>query len=49
MFSLKGQSAEITVDLSDGSRENLLDGTAVEVKDGKLFCNGKPMILCTDA
>ena len=49
MFSLKGQSAEITVDLSDGSRENLLDGTAVEVKDGKLFCNGKPMILCMDA
>lgn len=49
VFSLKGQSAEITVDLSDGSRENLLDGTAVEVKDGKLFCNGKPMILCTDA
>ncbi len=49
VFSLKGQSAEITVDLSDGSRENLLDGTAVEVKDGKLFCNSKPMILCTDA
>ena len=49
VFSLKGQSAEITVDLSDGSRENLLDGTAVEVKDGKLFCNSKHMILCTDA
>lgn len=49
VFSLKGQSAEITVDLSDGSRENLLDGTAVEVQDGKLFCNSKPMILCTDA
>jgi hypothetical protein len=32
IFNLKGE--EVTIDLQDGTYENLIDGTTVEVKDG---------------
>lgn len=45
IFSLKGKQAEVKVPLSDGEYTNHIDGQPVQVKDGKLLCNGKPIIL----
>lgn len=45
IFSLKGKPAEVAVNFPDGMYLNHLDGTEVPVKDGKLFCTGKPMVL----
>ena len=44
VFSLKSQSAEVKVPAPDGNYENLIDGKPVTVKDGKLHCDGKPVI-----
>ena len=38
-------AAEVEVDLPDGMYPNALDGASVEVKDGKLRCEGEPIIL----
>ena len=40
IFSLKGRAAEVKTDLPDGTY-----GTEVQVKGGKLICQGEPMIL----
>ena len=48
IFSLKGKAAEITVKFPDGTYLNHLDDTEVTVKDGKLTCTGKPMVLTCD-
>ncbi len=45
VFSLKAKSAEVKVDARDGQYENLIDGETVTVRDGKLSCGGKPIIL----
>ena len=45
MFSLRSASAEVSVDLPDGTYPELISGAAVEVKGGKLQCAGRPMIL----
>ena len=45
VFSLRGLTAEVEVEFPDGSYINAIDGTAVEVKNGKLHCTGEPMIL----
>ena len=45
VFSLKARSAEVKVDARDGQYENLIDGETVTVRDGKLSCGGKPIIL----
>ena len=44
VFSLKANAAEIAVPAPDGVYENLLDGSAVEVKNGKLYCAGAPLV-----
>jgi len=44
VFSLKAKSAEVEVPAPDGSYENLIDGRTVTVKDGKLYCEGRPVI-----
>ena len=49
VFSLKSQNAAVEVPAPDGSYENLADGTAVEIIDGKLQCAGRPVIFCWDA
>ena len=45
VFSLKSNRGEVTVGLADGSYENLIDGKSVEVRNGKLRCEGKPVII----
>ena len=45
VFSLKAKSGSITVDLSDGDYENLIDGTRKMVKEGRLTTDGTPIIL----
>jgi len=45
IFSLQGKAAQVTVEFPDGTYTNAIDGTAVEVKDGKLLCTGEPIIL----
>ena len=45
VFSLRSLSAEVSVELPDGSYPELISGASVEVKGGKLQCAGRPMIL----
>ena len=45
VFSLRGEAVEVTVDFPDGAYTNLISGVTVEVKQGKLCCNGEPVIL----
>ena len=49
IFSLKGLSAELAVELPDGEYENVYDGKRVTVKEGKLKSEGKPIIIVTDS
>ncbi len=44
VFSLKAKSAGVFVPAQDGTYENLLDGSAVTVKDGCIRCDGAPLI-----
>ena len=44
VFSLRAKAADVTVSAPDGSYRNMIDGTAVEVKDGRLHCGGTPVI-----
>ncbi len=44
VFSLRCMSAEVPVEAPDGEYENLLDGSAVTVRDGRLACEGKPIL-----
>lgn len=45
IFSLKGESAEIAVELPDGDYINLIDSNIVSVKCSKLRTNGEPIII----
>ena len=45
VFSLKAKSAEIKADAPDGQYQNLIDGETVTVRDGRLPCQGRPIIL----
>ena len=45
VFSLRSVSAEVSVELPDGSYPELISGTSVEVRGGKLHCAGHPLIL----
>ena len=45
VFSLKAAAAEAAVPLRDGIYENALTGAPVTVAAGKLFCDGRPVIL----
>ena len=45
VFSLKSLSAAVDADLPDGRYTNLIDGSDVTVRDGKIPCRGKPIIL----
>ncbi|MCR5826295.1 MAG: alpha-amylase [Oscillospiraceae bacterium] len=49
VFSLDGRSADVTLDAPDGSYVNLIDGSAVVVRDGLLHCTGRPIIFRTAA
>ncbi|MNP17171.1 hypothetical protein D3C76_1095950 [compost metagenome] len=45
VFSMKGKSAEVEVNLPDNTYTNLIDGTKIIVKDGKLLSVSKPIII----
>ena len=45
VFSLRSQAGPVSVDLPDGIYQNLIDGNTVAVSDGKLLCEGGPVIL----
>ena len=45
VFSLRSLSAEVSVNLPDGTYPELISGASVEVRGGKLQCAGRPMIL----
>ena len=45
VFSLEGKEAEVEVFVPDGKYTNLIDGTPVVVKDRKLSCDGRPVII----
>ncbi len=47
VFSLKGESAEISIDLPDGEYKNLITGEKLEIKDKIYHCSGKPVIIET--
>ena len=48
VFSLKSKHAEVKVSAPDGTYCNLIDGGTVRVSEGKLSCEGKPVIFCFD-
>ena len=44
VFSLRSQSAAIPVKVPDGTYENRIDGSPVCVKEGRLLCEGRPVL-----
>ena len=45
VFSMKGESGTVAVDLPDGSYTDLVDGREVVVEGGTLVCDGRPVII----
>ena len=45
VFSLRGECSLVRVDIPDGKYQNMIDESAVEVRDGMLACKGNPIIL----
>ena len=45
VFSFKGTKTEVPVELADGSYTNLVTEEQVAVKDGKVYCDGMPIII----
>ncbi|MBR0063553.1 MAG: alpha-amylase [Oscillospiraceae bacterium] len=45
VFPLKCDKCEIPVSVPDGEYENLISGETAGVSGGKLFCDGKPIII----
>ena len=45
VFSLRALAADVAVDAPDGCYVNLIDDENVEIRGGKLFCDGRPIIL----
>ncbi len=48
IFSLKGKAAEVPVTFPDGTYTNRINGNPVKIKNGKLACDGDPIILVND-
>ncbi len=45
IFSLKSKTAVVDPGISDGCYQNLIDGSLITVENGKLQCDGNPIIL----
>lgn len=45
IFSFKGNTAVVKVDLEDGNYVNLIDGEMIKVEAEKVYCIGKPIII----
>ena len=48
VFSLKGREGPASLGLKDGEYTNRIDGRSVKVKDGSLFCDGRPVIITVE-
>ncbi len=48
IFSLRGQSANVKVDLPEGTYKNLIDGADIDVCHGSICCAGEPIIIICD-
>ena len=46
VFSLRGQDADVDVELPDGVYENLVSGEKVVVREGALHTDGRPIVIC---
>jgi len=44
VFSFKGSAAPVRISAPDGQYANLADGGSVEVKSGRIICQGRPVI-----
>ncbi len=44
VFSLRCRSAAVPVEAPDGVYENLLDGGQIRVEEGRIHCEGKPVV-----
>ena len=44
VFPLRSGGAEVPVNAPDGSYENLIDGSTLEVRGGRMLCTGRPAI-----
>lgn len=44
VFSLRGEFSLLPVELPDGQYRNLIDGSTIELRAGRLGCYGEPMI-----
>ena len=44
VFSLKGLSSPVHVDIQEGTFTNLIDGAAFRIEENKLSCRGSPVI-----
>lgn len=49
IFSLKGNSAEISVTFPDGEYVNYLGGSVVKIQKGSLRCDGNPIVITCNA
>ena len=45
VFTLRGETASVRVPLPAGAYENRIGGNTVRVRDGKVFCDGTPLLL----
>ena len=45
VFSMKGSAAEVDVPVPDGSYPDWLTGQAVTVRDGRIVCDGTPILI----
>ena len=45
VFSLRGESADVSVGVPYGRYKNLIDGSPVNIRYGKLRCSGEPVII----
>ena len=44
VFSLRSRSGEVALEVPDGNYENRIDGSSVAVREGRLRCEGRPII-----
>jgi len=45
VFSLRGESAKVKVDLPDGAYTDKIGGSGISVENGEVFCSGAPLLL----
>ena len=48
VFSLKARSGDVALDLADGEYTDLIYGSPVTVRDGRLRCQGRPLIITVE-